>query len=91
MRALEDLLTATVLLPGFAQAWRRAGDALGELQHFTSAIEYYEVAARLDSTLGEALSPVIERLRVVESIVKTAEQKGWSREIIRTLVEDVRQ
>ena len=90
MRALEDLLTATVVLPGFAQAWRRAGDALGELQHFNSAIEYYEVAARLDASLAEVLLPVIERLRVIENIVSNAEAKGWSKETIRQLVEDVR-
>ena len=28
LKALQDLLTATVILPGFAQAWRRAGDSL---------------------------------------------------------------
>ena len=39
LRALQDLLTATLLLPGFAQAWRRAGDALGELRQFHSAVE----------------------------------------------------
>lgn len=36
LRALQDLLTATLLLPGFAQAWRRAGDALGELRQYHS-------------------------------------------------------
>lgn len=89
MRALEDLLTATVVLPGFAQAWRRAGDVLGELQHFGSAIEYYEVAARLDSSLAELLLPVVERLRVIETIVSNAEAKGWSKDTIRGLIEDM--
>jgi hypothetical protein len=41
--ALQDLLAATIILPGFPQAWRRAGDALSEMKHFHSAIEYYEV------------------------------------------------
>ena len=90
MRALEDLLTATVVLPGFAQAWRRAGDALGELQHFSSAVEYYEVAARLDSSLAEALVPAISRLKVIDSIVGSASAKGWSKDLIQTLIEDVR-
>jgi tetratricopeptide (TPR) repeat protein len=90
MRALEDLLTATVVLPGFAQAWRRAGDALGELQHFSSAVEYYEVAARLDSSLAEALVPAISRLKVIDSIVSSASEKGWSKALIQTLIEDVR-
>lgn len=46
MRALQDLLTATVVLPGFSQAWRRAADTLAELRLYPSAIEYYEVAVR---------------------------------------------
>jgi hypothetical protein len=90
MRALEDLLTATIVLPGFAQAWRRAGDALGELQHFRSAIDYYEVASRLDGSLAEVLLPIIERLRVIETIVSNAEAKGWSKEMVRSLIDDVR-
>ena len=89
MGALEDLLTATILLPGFAQAWRRAGDALGELQHFNSAVEYYEVASQLDAGLGESLVKVIERLRVMERMVENAESRGWSKEQINTLLEDV--
>ena len=40
---------------GFAQAWRRAGDALGDLRQYTAAIDYYDVAVRLDPTLGETL------------------------------------
>lgn len=32
---------------GFAQAWRRAGDALGELRQYHSAIEYYEVTMKM--------------------------------------------
>ena len=64
LRALQDLLTATLLLPGFAQAWRRAGDALGELRQFHSAVEYYEVATRLDNSLVDSLLPAIERMKV---------------------------
>ena len=51
MGALQDLLAATVVLPGFAQSWRRAGDALSEMRLFRTAIEYYEVAVRLDGNL----------------------------------------
>jgi tetratricopeptide (TPR) repeat protein len=62
-------LAATIILPGFSQAWRRTGDALSEMLQFHSAIEYYEVAIKLDSSLSPLLSPTIERLRVLERIV----------------------
>lgn len=76
LRALQDLLTATLLLPGFAQAWRRAGDVLGELRQFHSAVEYYEVATRLDNSLADSLIPAIERMKVLERLVDNAESKG---------------
>jgi tetratricopeptide (TPR) repeat protein len=88
LRALQDLLTATLLLPGFAQAWRRAGDALGELRQYHSAIEYYEVAVRLDTTLQDSLLPSIERLRVMERLVDNAESRGWPAEAILALIEE---
>ena len=89
MGALEDLLTATILLPGFAQAWRRAGDALGELQHFNSAIEYFEIASKLDAGLSEQLVGSIERFKVMDKIVANAESKGWTKEVIAALLADV--
>lgn len=88
LRALQDLLTATMLLPGFAQAWRRAGDALGELRQFHSAVEYYEVATRLDHSLLDSLLPAIERMKVLERLVDNAESKGWSAEAIWALLDE---
>jgi tetratricopeptide (TPR) repeat protein len=88
MGALQDLLAATVVLPGFAQAWRRAGDALSEMRLFRTAIEYYEVAVRLDGALGEILLPAIERLKVTEKLVENAELKGWPREAVLSLIEN---
>lgn len=88
-RALEDLLRATVVLPGFAQGWRRAGDALSELHHFSSAIEYYEVAIRLDPALGEGeLNSKLERLRVVEKIIGNAENQGLGPDVVNALISD---
>jgi tetratricopeptide (TPR) repeat protein len=88
LRSLQDLLTATLLLPGFAQAWRRAGDALGELRQYRSAIEYYEVAVRLDGSLQDTLLPSIERFRVMEKLVDNAESRGWPAEAILSLIEE---
>ncbi len=87
-KALSDLLKATVVLPGFAQGWRRAGDALSELQHFASAIEYYEVAVRLDPSLESELSSKLERLRVVDQIVSNAEIQGLSPDVVNALISD---
>jgi hypothetical protein len=63
----EDLLNATRLLPGFAHAWRRAADALGEMYLFSFAIEYCEIAMQLDSSLSDVLFPVIERMKGLNS------------------------
>lgn len=88
LRALQDLLTATVLLPGFAQAWRRAGDALSEIRLFHSAVDYYEVALQLDGSLTEVLLPAIERMKVLDRLVTSAESKGWPSEAILALIEE---
>ena len=86
--ALEDLLMATIVMPGFAQAWRRAGDVLSELRIFSSAIEYYEVAMKLDGALAQQLLPTVERLRMMDRLVEGAETKGWSAEAVMSLIED---
>lgn len=88
LRALQDLLTATVLLPGFAQAWRRAADALSEFRLFHSAVEYYEVALQLDTTLSELLLPTIERTKMLDRLVTNAESQGWSTDAILALLEE---
>ena len=49
MQSVEDLFLATMVLPDFAQSWRRVGDALTELNKFNAAIEYYDAAMRFDS------------------------------------------
>lgn len=85
--ALEDLLKATMILPGFAQAWRRAGDALSELRLFHTAIEYYGVAVQLDEALGDILLPAIERLRFTKQLVDHAQTQGLPIETILGLIE----
>eukprot|EP01041_Mallomonas_annulata_P006415 gene6415-12970_t len=86
--ALQDLLMATLVLPGFSQAWRRAGDALGEFRWFRGAIEYYDVALRLDEDLAPLLLPAMERMRLLEKLVENADAKGWSSDVILALMED---
>ena len=77
-----------MVLPGFSQAWRRAGDALSEIRMYSSAVEYYEVALRLDESLGDTLLPAMERLRVMDRLVENAEAKGWSTEAILSLIDE---
>eukprot|EP00607_Mallomonas_marina_P008669 CAMPEP_0182424928 /NCGR_PEP_ID=MMETSP1167-20130531/11226_1 /TAXON_ID=2988 /ORGANISM="Mallomonas Sp, Strain CCMP3275" /LENGTH=295 /DNA_ID=CAMNT_0024605133 /DNA_START=387 /DNA_END=1270 /DNA_ORIENTATION=- len=74
--ALDDLLLATQVLPGFSQAWRRAGDALAEFRWFHSAILYYEVALKLDEDLSPILLPAMEKLRLLEKLMDNAYTKG---------------
>jgi len=88
MRAVQDLLTATIVLPGFAQSWRRCGDALGELRLYPTAIEYYEVALRLDQSLAEQLIPTIERMKVLDRLIQNAAVKGYTSEAILSLIEE---
>lgn len=87
--SMRDLLAATVVLPGFAQAWRRVGDALTELRRYDTAVRYYEMAIKLDPLLQSGLSPVIERLRMKEKLVEEAGAKGWPTEAVFSLLEDV--
>jgi tetratricopeptide (TPR) repeat protein len=86
--ALQDLLTATTVMPGFAQAWRRAGDALAELRQFQSAIEYYEVAMRLDTGLETQLTPIIEKTKLMKKLWESAAQKGVPAEKVLALLDD---
>ena len=88
MRSVQDLLTATMVLPGFAQSWRRAGDALAELRLYTSAIEYYSTAIRIDSTLAEQLVPAIERMKVLDRLIENAAARGYPSEAILSLIEE---
>jgi len=88
LKALQDLLTATVLLPGFAQAWRRAGDTLNELRYFKSSREYYEVAIRLDPNLTDLLVPTIQKLKLMEQLIANAENKGIDTDTIVSLLDD---
>ena len=85
--AMQDLIAATVILPGFPQAWRRAGDALSEMKHFASAIEFYEVAIRLDPSFSIALTPQIEKLKALENMIENAAAKGWPIESIASFMD----
>jgi tetratricopeptide (TPR) repeat protein len=88
MRSVQDLLTATMVLPGFAQSWRRAGDALAELKLYASAIEYYSTAIRIDSSLTEQLAERIARMKVLDRLIENAAARGYPSEAILYLIEE---
>eukprot|EP00611_Tribonema_gayanum_P006737 TRINITY_DN1604_c0_g2_i1.p1 TRINITY_DN1604_c0_g2~~TRINITY_DN1604_c0_g2_i1.p1 ORF type:complete len:402 (-),score=125.61 TRINITY_DN1604_c0_g2_i1:908-2002(-) len=67
LRACNDALRATQLLPDYAKCWLRAGDALAELRRFSEAADYYEVALELDPQLAETLAPTIQWLRTASA------------------------
>lgn len=87
-KALQDLLLATVLLPGFAQAWRRAADALSEVRLYSRAADYYEVAMSLDPTLQETVLPLVEKTRLFDRLMTNARSKGLATDVALSLVEE---
>lgn len=88
LRSLQDLLSATVILPGFAQAWRRAGEALSEMRLLSSAVEYYQVAIRLDSSLTDVLRPAMERIRIMEKVSEKSSLRGLSAEAFLSMLDE---
>ena len=54
---------------------------------YSSAIEFYEVAIKLDGTFASTLSTTLERLKTLENIVENAETKGWPMESVLSLIE----
>ncbi|CAM9173191.1 unnamed protein product [Choristocarpus tenellus] len=64
LRACEDALRATQLLPNYPKCWLRAGDALGELCKYKEASGYYQVALDLDESMASVLVPTIAKLKL---------------------------
>lgn len=63
LRAFDDALRATQLLPNYSKCWMRAGDVLVELRDLSVAANFYDVALDLDPLLAPGLGPTIARLR----------------------------
>jgi tetratricopeptide (TPR) repeat protein len=88
LRSLQDLLSATVILPGFAQTWRRAGEALSEMRLLSSAVEYYQVAIHLDSSLTDVLRPAMERIKIMEKVTEKSSSRGLSAEAFLSMLDE---
>ena len=83
LRAAQDALRATELLPTYATAWVRAGDVLAELWKLQESTQYYERAIRLDPDLGDELEPVIANLRKRQALLDNAREFGWADDALR--------
>ena len=84
----SSMLKNSFVCDHYHQAWRRAGDALGSLRQYGAAIEYYEVAIRLDPALSEALLPAVEKLRLTKKLLDNAAARGFDADEVLALVED---
>lgn len=83
LKAAQDSIRATQLLPYYEVAWLRAGEILSELWRLNESAQYYEKAVELDPSLESSLRPVIERLRLRQELLDTARAYGWTEDILR--------
>jgi len=83
LRAAQDSLRATELLPQYATAWLRAGEILSELWKLKESAQYYDKAVSLDESLSDSVQPVIERLRTRQETLDGARSIGWSEDTLR--------
>jgi hypothetical protein len=58
------------------------------MRQFRSAIEYYEVAMRLDGSMISILQPIVDRLKVMERVVENAEANGLPVESVLALIDE---
>lgn len=83
LKAAQDAIRATQLLPTYEVAWLRAGEILSELWRLKESAQYYEKAVQLDPSLESSLRPVIERLRLRQDLLDTARAYGWTEDVLR--------
>lgn len=83
VKAAQDALRATELLPTYATAWVRAGDVLTELWKLQEATNYYERAMQLDTTLKNELELVVRGLRKRQILLDNAREFGWTDDTLR--------
>lgn len=83
LKAAQDSLRATELLPNYATAWLRAGEILSELWKLKESTQYYERAIELDDSLHDSLIPVIDRLEKRQALLDNAREYGWSEDTLR--------
>ena len=83
LKAAQDSLRATELLPKYSTSWLRAGEILSELWKLKESAQYYERALELDASLQESLEPEIARLRKRQELLDNARAYGWQEKTLR--------
>ena len=84
LRATQDALRATELLPNYSASWLRAGELLGELWKLKKSRQYYQKAISIDENLRERLEPVLEGLTKRQEMLDRARaNRDWSEDSLR--------
>ena len=82
LRAMQDSLRATELLPNYSTSWLRAGELLSQLWKVKESRQYYEKALSLDTTLK--LEPIWQDLQGRQDLLERAlATQDWPEDSLR--------
>jgi tetratricopeptide (TPR) repeat protein len=82
LRAMQDSLRATALLPNYSTSWLRAGELLSQLWKLKESRQYYEKAMSLDESLS--LEPILKDLqRRQELLDRAGATEEWPEDSLR--------
>jgi tetratricopeptide (TPR) repeat protein len=83
LKASQDALEATSLLPNYGTAFYRTGEILSELWKVKESLQYYDRAVVLDPSLAPKVRSVTDRLRRREELLESARAYGWTDNALR--------
>jgi len=83
LKASQDALRATQVMPQYGIGFFRTGEILAELWKLKESMQYYERAMSLDPTLSSKVPPLVERLRRREELLESARAYGWTDNALR--------
>ena len=84
LRATQDSLQATEILPSYSTSWLRAGDLLSQLWKLKESRQYYEKALALDPSLTKTLEPILGNLKRRQLLLEQAKaNKDWPEDSLR--------
>jgi tetratricopeptide (TPR) repeat protein len=82
LRAMQDSLRATALLPNYSTSWLRAGELLSQLWKLKESRQYYEKAMSLDESL--TLEPILQDLQRRQDLLDRARATDeWPEDSLR--------
>ena len=83
LKASQDALEATSLLPNYGTAFYRTGEILSELWKVKESLQYYDRAVALDPTLAPKVRSVTDRLQRRDELLESARAYGWTDNALR--------